>query len=647
MKRLCIIAVLAFLTLNTLAQTKEPVIFTFGTDTVFKSEFERVYSKNNDVKTKKPSEKEIQEYLDLYVKFKLKVKEAYSRQMDTNDAFIQELAGYRKQLAQPYLVDNHVTDQLIEEAYNRMLEEVNVSHILINCAKDDLPKDTLIAYKKILDIRKQIMDNKISFDSAARQMSDDPSAKVNNGLLGYFSAFQMIYPFESMAYNTPKGQISMAFRTQFGYHILKVNDRRQSPGEIKVAHIMVRFNNDKEVAAAKEKIDAIYAKLQAGENFEELVKQYSEDYSTKSNKGEMTWFKSTGQLPTDFKEASFALKNNGDYTAPVKTDFGWHIIKRLDHKGIAPLSEQKETLKYKVSRDDRSQISSKVVLERLKKDNKFTPNDKELVSYIATVDTSLLRGAWIPTPKSKTANVLFTIAGQKYTYDDFSTFIMNFQGPKKSDNVGYVVKDFYNDYVEKMNFAYEEDHLEEKYPDFKNLMQEYRDGILLFELTDKMVWSKSVEDTIGLKAYYELNKTKYMWGTRAEAAIFDCSDAKVAKAVKKLVKKNLPDTLIYKKINAKDPLALSITRGKFEKGQNETLDKITWKEGVTDLPPNGTKQTFIKIYKVMEPTPKELSEIMGVATSDYQAYLEDTWIKELKNKYPVTINTAGKDTLFK
>lgn len=647
MKRLCIIAVLAFLTLNTLAQTKEPVIFTFGTDTVFKSEFERVYSKNNDVKTKKPSEKEIQEYLELYVKFKLKVKEAYNRQMDTNDAFIQELAGYRKQLAQPYLVDNHVTDQLIEEAYNRMLEEVNVSHILINCAKDDLPKDTLIAYKKILDIRKQIMENKISFDSAARQMSDDPSAKVNNGSLGYFSAFQMIYPFENMAYNTPKGQISMAFRTQFGYHILKVNDRRQSPGEIKVAHIMVRFNNDKEVAAAKEKIDAIYAKLQAGENFEELVKQYSEDYSTKANKGEMTWFKSTGQLPTDFKEAAFALKNNGEYTAPVKTDFGWHIIKRLDHKGIAPLSEQKETLKYKVSRDDRSQISSKVVLERLKKDNKFTPNEKELINFIATVDTSLLRGAWIPSPKSKTANVLFTIAGQKYTYDDFSTFIMNFQGPKKSDNVGFVVKDFYNDYVEKMNFAYEEDHLEEKYPDFKNLMQEYRDGILLFELTDKMVWSKSVEDTIGLKSYYELNKTKYMWGTRADAAIFDCSDAKVAKAVKKLVKKNLPDTLIYKKINAKDPLAVSITRGKFEKGQNETIDKITWKEGVTDLPPNGTKQTFIKIYKVMEPTPKELSEIMGVATSDYQAYLEDTWIKELKAKYPVTINTTGKDTLFK
>ncbi|MFM9944888.1 MAG: peptidylprolyl isomerase [Bacteroidia bacterium] len=647
MNRLCIIAVFAFLSFNALAQSKEPIIFTFGPDTVFRSEFERVYSKNNDVKTKKPTEKEIQEYLDLYVKFKLKVKEAYSCQMDTSSAFISELAGYRKQLAQPYLVDNQVTDQLIVEAYNRLLEEVNVSHILIACAKDDLPKDTLMAFKKISEIRKQIVEDKISFDSAARQKSDDPSARVNFGLLGYFSAFQMIYPFENMAFNTPKGQLSLVFRTQFGYHILKVNDRRLSPGEIKVAHIMIRFNNDKEVAGAKEKIDAIYTKLQQGENFEEMVKQYSEDFSTKANKGEMTWFKSTGQLPPDFKEAAFALKKDGDYSAPVKTDFGWHIIKRLEVKGIAPLTDQKENLKYKVSRDERSQISSKVVLERFKKENKFTPNTPQLDKFITTVDTSLLRGSWLPGEKSKTSAVLFTIADQSYTFEDFSTFIMNFQTPKKTDNVGFVVKDFYNDYVEKMNFAYEEDHLEEKYPDFKNLMQEYRDGILLFELTDKMVWGKAVEDTLGLKAYYELNKTKYMWGTRADAAIFVCSDASVAKAVKKLVKKNLADTTIYRKINAKDPLAVNITRGKFEKGQNETIDKIAWKVGVIDLPEALNKVSFVKIYNVMPAAPKELKEIMGMATSDYQAYLEDTWIKELKAKYPVTFNKDGIELLFK
>lgn len=647
MKRLSFIAVVALLSFISNAQTKGPHIFTFGNDTVFRSEFERVYSKNNDVKQKKPTEKEIQEYLDLYIKFKLKVKEAYSRQMDTNESFIEELGGYRKQLAQPYLVDNEVTDQLILEAYNRLLEEVNVSHILVMSSKDDLPKDTIIAYNKIAGIRKQIVDNSISFDSAARKYSEDPSAKSNNGLLGYFSAFQMIYPFENMAYNTPKGEVSKVFRTQFGYHILKVNDRRKSQGELKVAHIMVRFNNDAEINTAKEKIDAIYKKLQGGEKFEELVKQYSEDYSTKGNNGEMTWFKSTSQLPNDFKEAAFSLKNIGDYSTPVKTEFGWHIIKKIEQKGIASLAEQKETLKYKVSKDERSQISSKVVLERLKKENKFTPNDKELVKYTATVDTSLLRGAWKPGPKSNTQTVLFTIGGQKYTYTDFSNFIADYQTPKKTDKVDVIIKELYNTYTEKMNFAYEEDHLEEKHPDFKYLMQEYRDGILLFELTDKMVWSKSVDDTVGLKNFYEVNKSKYMWGPRVEAAIFDCSTPKVAKAVKKMVKKNLSDTTMYKVMNSKDPLALSITRDKFEKGKNETIDKIEWKEGIIDVPMTNGKARFVKIYKVLGASPKELRDIMGATTSDYQAYLEETWINELKAKYPVAINPAGIDSLFK
>jgi len=647
MKKLCIITVFTILSISAYAQSQQPYVFTFGTDTVFQPEFVRVYSKNNDVKTNKPTEKEIQDYLDLYIKFKLKVKEAYALRLDTNQAYIEELAGYRKQLAQPYLVDNQVTDQLIQEAYNRLLEEVNVSHILILSAKDDLPKDTLLAYTKILDIRNQIIENKISFDSAAKQKSEDPSAKSNNGLLGYFSAFQMIYPFENAAFNTPKGQVSMPFRTQFGYHILKVNDRRPSPGEIKVAHIMVRFNNDSEIASSKEKIDAIYTKLQAGENFEDMVNQFSEDYSTKGNKGEMPPFKSTAQLPPLYKETAFALKNIGDYSIPVKTDFGWHIIKKLELKGVAPLSEQKETLKYKVSRDERSQISSKVVLERLKKVNRFVANEQQLNTYISSVDTALLNGNWIPGESSKSNAVLFSIADQRYTFADFSQFITDFQSPKKSDNVGFVVKEFYGDFVNKMNFAYEEDHLEEKYDDFKYLMQEYKDGILLFELTDSMVWTKSVIDTVGLKKYFESNNSKYVWGKRADAAIFDCLNDTVLKAVKKLVKKNAPDTMIYRIINADNPLSVNITRGKYEKGQNQIIDNVKWKAGVYNLPKTKGKESFVKIYKILAPGPKQLKEIMGIATSDYQNYLEDNWIEELRKKYPVVVNQQDVNKLFK
>ncbi|MCB9252191.1 MAG: peptidylprolyl isomerase [Flavobacteriales bacterium] len=647
MRRLFLIGLVALISFPVWAQKSDALIFTYGKDSVFQSEFERVYSKNNDVKKNVPTDEEIQEYLELYVKFKLKVKEAYERQMDTNEAFINELAGYRKQLAQPYLVDNEVTEQLIEEAYNRMLEEVNASHILIKSSKDDSPADTLKAYKKIAGIRKELMQGKITFDSAAHKYSDDPSAKVNYGSLGYFSAFQMIYPFESMAFNTPKGEISEVFRTSFGYHILKVNDRRKSAGEIKVAHIMIRFNNDSEVAAAKDKIFAVYKQLKEGKSFDEMVKLYSEDYSNKSKGGEMNWFKSTGQLPVDFKEAAFALKNIGDYSEPVKTDFGWHIIKKLDQREIPSLEEQRDAIKYKVSRDERSRKSNSVVIERIKKSNNYKLQAKEPSKFISTLDTSLLRGAWVPKAKSKTETTLFTIADQKYTYSDFSDYISDVQTPKKSGNLEYIGNEYFNAFVEKMNFAYEEDHLEEKYLDFKYLMKEYRDGILLFELTDQMVWSKSVEDTTGLKAFYEQNKNKYMWGRRAEAAIFDCGSDKIAKSVKKMIKKNKPDSLIYKKVNSKDPLAVSITRDKFEKGKNVTIDNLEWKPQLTTIPMSEGKVKLVKIYQILEPSPKQLNDIMGVATSDYQSYLEDAWIKELKSKYPVSINQAGVDMLFK
>ncbi|MCC6721721.1 MAG: peptidylprolyl isomerase [Bacteroidia bacterium] len=640
---------LSLLSFIALAQNKKPFVFTYGTDTVYNSEFERVYSKNNDTKKVKPTKNDINEYLELYIKFKLKVKEAYSLKMDTNDAYIKELAGYRKQLATPYLTDNKVTENLITEAYNRMQEDVSVSHILILTSKDDLPKDTLLAYQKISEIRKNVIENKISFDSAAYKFSEDPSAKSNFGDLGYFTAFQMIYPFENMAYNTDIKQISQVFRTQYGYHFLRVNDKRKNQGEIKVSHIMIRFNNmnnQAEINAAKEKIDAIYEKLQKGENFEELVKQYSEDYTTKANNGEMQWFKSTSQLPPDFKAAAFDLKNIGDYSKPIKTNFGWHIIKKLEIKPNPPLSEQKETIKYKISRDERSQISNKAVLERLKKENKYVQNEKELVNFIKNVDSTIIKGTWQPIESTLKNNVIFTIGVQKYTYSDFSNFIKDYQTPRKNGKIDAIVRDYYNSYSEKMNFAYEEDRLEEKYLDFKYLMQEYRDGILLFELTDKMVWNKSVEDTVGLKDFYEKNKTKYMWKKRADVAIFDCRDASVAKKVKKLLKKNPTDSIIYKKINKKDPLALSITRGKYEEGQNEILNKIEWKEGITDLPSNNNKFSFIKINSIIPPVSKELSETMGVVTSDYQTYLEDTWIAALKQKYPVNVNNDGLSKLF-
>ncbi|MBP7346871.1 MAG: peptidylprolyl isomerase, partial [Sediminibacterium sp.] len=334
------LALMLFATLQVKAQKADPVVFTVANDTIYGSEFERVFSKNSKPGKIKPTNEELEEYLQLYIKFKLKVKEAYALQMDTNSNFKTELAGYRKQLAQPYLTDKEVTDQLINEAYERMKTEVKVSHIMVRLSTSALAKDTLIAYNKIMQFRDKITKDKMPFDTAAFNYSEDESAKFNFGDLGYFSTFAMIYPFENMAFTTPIGQVSMPFRTQFGYHIIIVKDKRAARGDVKAAHLMIRFNNESEVESAKKKVDAIYEKIKGGEDFNTMVQQFSEDFGTRSRNGELNWINSTsGNVPAIFRETAFSLNKIGDYSAPVKSDFGWHIIKLLEKKPLVPFDE--------------------------------------------------------------------------------------------------------------------------------------------------------------------------------------------------------------------------------------------------------------------------------------------------------------------
>ncbi|MBR9860804.1 peptidylprolyl isomerase, partial [bacterium] len=279
-KRFLTIALVAFLSVpQGFAQTETYPVFTYGEDTVYSDEFMRGFSKNNR-NSENPTQAEIQEYLDLYIRFKLKVAEAYARQMDTVDQFQAELAGYRKQLAQPYLTDKEVNDRLIRQAYDRSLEEVRASHLLITCSQDAAPEDTLKAYNQILALRGRIVQGGEDFDEMARAFSQDPSASSNSGDLGYFTAFQMIYPFENAAYSTKVGEVSMPFRTRFGYHLVKVKDRRKALGDVKVAHIMIKFYNETEIDSAKRRIDAVYEQLQNGAEWQTMVDEFSEDFNS-------------------------------------------------------------------------------------------------------------------------------------------------------------------------------------------------------------------------------------------------------------------------------------------------------------------------------------------------------------------------------
>src|SRR5688572_14040154 len=529
--------------------TLSPVLMTIAGTPVTKAEFEKVYRKNNN-KEGSYDMKDVREYLDLYINYKLKVKEAEEEKLDTSQTFINELKGYRKQLAQPYMTDKEVTDALIREAYDRLQKDMRASHILLNLSPDALPKDTLATYNRALKIRDLILKG-ADFEKMARDSSNDPSAKDNGGDLGYFTGMQMVYPFETAAYNTKPGQISMPVRTKFGFHIIKVTDVRDAQGEIKVAHIMIKSPAnapDSVTKQASAKIDEIYQKLKTGEKFEDLAMKFSDDKGSAKNGGQLPPF-GTGRMVPEFEKAAFALQNDGDFSAPVKTSYGYHIIKRLEKKPVPTFDEKKNELKTQVARDSRAEISKNSMIARIKKEYNFKEMPKNKEAYISALDTSILGGDWEPEKVKGMNKPLFTLGTMTYTQEDFTIYINSHQSKKQNTTPKQVGYTLYNQFVDESCLNYEESQLEIKYPEFKALMQEYRDGILLFDLTDKKVWSKAVKDTAGLQDFYETNKTKYMWDKRLDAIIYTSANADIAAKTRKLLKKQKPLVEILNEIN--------------------------------------------------------------------------------------------------
>jgi peptidyl-prolyl cis-trans isomerase SurA len=622
----------------------DPVLLTVGGDEVTKGEFESIYRKNNP-KDSPNDRKALEDYLELFINFKLKVKAAKVVGKDTTKAFINELKGYRRQLAQPYLSDKDVNEKLIEEAYERMKKDVRASHILIKLGTDPTPKDTLAAYNKALSIRNRLIKGE-NFADLARQNSDDPSGQQNGGDLGYFTSMMMVYPFENAAYSTSIGQITLPVRTRFGYHILKVTDVRDAQGQVKAAHIMVKIADgapDSVVASSKKKIEELLAKARNGEDFGVLAQNFSDDRTSGKTGGQLPWF-GTGKMVPEFEKAAFELKENNQISEPVRSPYGWHIIKRLDRKGIQTFDEVKAELKQKITKDSRSQVSRNTVIARVKKENNFTEETKSLDELILKIDTSYINGKWSNTAVAGLTKKLFSIGTEIYTQADFAKFLVDNQTkqPKESTVEGLIRKAYDGYKVDKI-INYEDARLEQKYPDFRLLMNEYRDGILLFEITDENVWSKAIRDSSGLKNFHDQNRAKYMWGERTEAVIYKMKDAKIASKTRKMVekraKKGYTNDDITKEINKTSLLNLQVEEGVYSKGDNELIDAQAWKVGVSENKVNadGTV-TFIEYKKVMEPMPKSLSEARGLITADYQTSLEQEWIKELRAKYKVEVN---------
>ncbi len=638
-------------TLAVFAQKNDsPILMEIGDKKITLEEFEAIYNKNSD--NKKNTKEEVEDYLDLYIKFKLKVVEAEDLGMDTLPAFTQELEGYRKQLAQPYLSDREVTEKLIEEAYERMKTDVKAAHILVKVSLEADPKDTLTAYNKIMKIRKRIVGGE-DFEKVAAEVSEDPSAKNNKGNLGYFSAFQMVYPFESAAYNTEIGKISMPVRTSFGYHLVKTLDKRKARGIMKVAHIMVRADKklgEAEINQKKEKIDEIYTKVTAEDaDFSALARQYSEDKESAKRGGELPAF-GAGKMVEEFETAAFDLQNDGDISAPILTDYGWHIIKRLELKNLEAYEELYPTLKAKVARDSRANKSKEIVIENIKKENNFKEELKRRNDFYTAVDQKKFnKGEWKAEEVAKLDKVMFGFYptdGEKFEYrqTQFAKRLENHMSRNEPTNVdikSYINK-LYNTVVEEMTMRFKNRRLPVVNKEFRMLLQEYREGILLFNITDEKVWSKAVKDTTGLEAFYEANKQNYMWGERADAVIYKCNNDKIAKKVEKLIKakakKGYSNEDILKQINKDSQLNLTIEEGKFTKEQSELVAKAKWENKAVTKLNNENEVVLIEVKEVLAPQPKLLDEIRGLVTSDYQNKLEKEWVETLRKKYPVKIH---------
>ncbi len=630
---------------------EDPVLLIVGGDPVTRGEFESIYRKNNSKETS-TDRKALEEYLQLFINFKLKVKAAKVAGKDTATSFQNELKGYRRQLATPYLTDKNVNDKLIQEAYDRMKKDIRASHILISLPADPLPKDTLAAYNKAMAIRARILKGE-DFATLAGQNSEDPSAKQNGGDLGYFTSMMMVYPFETTAYTTPVGEVSMPVRTKFGYHILKVTSVRDAQGQVHIAHIMVKNPEnakDSVIAANKKKIDEIYEKIKKGEDFGQLASQFSDDRTSGKNGGQLPWF-GTGKMVPEFEKVAFDLKADNEVSEPFRTQYGWHIAKRLERKGIQTFDEVKGELKQKISKDSRSQVSRDAVIQRVKKESGFTEDPKALNELILKVDTSLLSAHWKAEVTNGMVKPLFKIGAESYTQNDFAQFLAQNQSRQPKESVvEALVRKSYDYYRNEKIIGYEDARLEQKYPEFRMLMQEYRDGILLFEITDENVWSKALKDTVGLEKFHEQNKGKYMWPERVDVVVYKAKDVATAKAARKLVEKRAKKGTsldeIRTKINKSSQLNLQTETGVFSKGDNEIVDAVNWTVGISPDKINADGSvTFVEIIKLLEPSPKTLLEARGLITADYQTFLEQEWIKELKSKYNVEVKRDVFDTI--
>ncbi|MTE27790.1 peptidylprolyl isomerase [Winogradskyella ouciana] len=625
---------LALLALNvSFSQEKDEVLLKVDDEPIMTSEFLRVYNKNLDL-VKDESQKDVDGYLKLFTEYQLKLKEAKRLKLHEDANYQREFLRYKNQLTKNYLSENKVTEALVKEAYDRSNMDINASHVLVRL--DENAKDTLNAYNEVLQLRERVLNE--GFDAVKKDMHNGQTIFLED--LGYFSAFKMVYNFETAAFNTPKGEISMPFRTQFGYHVVKVNDKRPSRGTITAAHIMIALEQKDSLLNPEQRINDIYKKIQQGENFESLAKQFSDDKSSAKNGGKLTPFKSGQLSSTEFEDQAFALKNDGDISQPFKTEYGWHIVKRIELKPIQTFDELKPTLEARVKRDSRSKLINTAMVNELKKRYEISYNPEAKAYFESILSKDFFSRSWRLPENFDKDKTVFTINDRPFTYNEFGRHLMSAQRAYGNKSVPFsvVVDKELDKFFERSILQYREDNLESENQDFANILKEYRDGLLLFDLMEKEVWNKASKDSVGLEAYYNKNKSKYQWNERVEVVMASSANEANAQKVLKMMKKGKSQEDINAELNTDSKKNIIFTKGTYDINDSKLPTSFEVKEGVSKIYEHNDAFHVFDVKAVLPAGNKSLKEAKGNVINDYQEQLEANWIDGLYKRFSVEVN---------
>ena len=637
---------------STSIYAQEQVLMRVNDRPVTKAEFEYLYKKNNS-----SSLQPLDEYLHLFTDYKLKVEEALTQGLDTTKTFLTEYNNYKKQLAQPYLHDTISSPILAKKIYDRIGEDIEVSHILIRIPNDRavLPKDTLDAYEKAISVRNQLFGKKPkTFENLAKEYSEDQGANQAKrpGYLGWATSMMFVAPFEHGMYETKIGEVSMPVRSMFGYHLIKVHNRRPNPGKFNVSHIMFTFpqqeSTQQQLDSVKKVANDVYAKLKTGSDYTELCKEYSTDRGSAENGGVLGWVQTGARIPQSFLDAVFSLKDAGDFTAPVETEFGFHIIKLNEWADRESWNESKDGIIRQLESSDFIEE-----LSMLKKNVLLNKGINFKIEQSIYNELLTMANAYFPLDSismdvtSKDNRTLLTVGNKTYKVSDFTNYMQKNGNFRYNISTDFLSKSFDNYILVNLGEAYDSS-LEDRYPEYRNLLREYHDGILLFNVMNQEVWEKSANDTIGLTNYFRTNKNNYKWNApHYKGRIIYCKDEATLVAAKKIVSKNKNkpdlDIILRSSLNNDSVNVVSIKKGVWAKGDNQFIDAGGFKVKIEPEPIANYPLYFLQGKQIK--APEEYTDVKGLVVSDYQELMEKEWMQQLRNKYKVEVNQNILETI--